>query len=1373
MKLHLPCALRGALLACLALACTTPAWADWSGNSYIITDGDLASGTFNLSTAGGNPDGDGWFLRTSTANDGSGVADGATSASIGVLTLAKPDPVEEGDKYTLTISGHWSVGSAMFTNLSIGSIQTNAGDFTQAAPVTVAIGSGNTVNLGDLTGLAATAPITTDDIRLSVAGTLNIAFSDFLSLTSTTGSDHQVLGNNGNLTLLGSWDVSTLQAGTIRTGLTGYENIDLSRVTVTGVADGMEGKLSYDKTTGSIALAIATANSAERFTDVPANPPKAEHTMSGSGSIPITSESLGALSSEVNASEPWVLHISGTLTNPGEGNTTQAVILSTAALGSANAAIDYGKGGFALYVTADGSLVLRNSDAEFGTATLLSSLSEDGTTTWVSGSFDLYLEYKREGNYGWTLGVVKGEDVSGITLNNGTEDVTRWITTGMTSIVFGDDGMHEDTLDNLNTRLPGGSKVTVQISGGRKYWRIKGDVDLNQLLNYSHYVDNGTGLGAKADSTDIIRFDGGRLTTEDWFDDVNLVQDIQIISGSNAIVKFAPGKGVTINVSDGEGALNNNNGLSVLGNDYSRVVLMGLVTNTAPENVIVGARNTLEFQAASSISEFVLDASKNMFDSEAYLYAGSGIRKLTFKAATDAANPGAPDTIAELANKNSGGTVRIENDLTASERVYADVVQVATDSVLTTPLLKGQMNNITLETNATLQAPASDGLNVNTRQLVMWNGATLDVGSGQLAVSTFTDLQGTLKSSGIEVTTAAYADINGMLLTADSFACDSIGMYGAATITSNAPATFELHDAKNVTINATGDTEVQFSGLNASSITVTGGGLAMSNSVLQGSTPVVVDNGAATVSNSVFKDGSTLSAVNGAVTLTNTFHDGTSHITGGSVSLTDTTLSRGTTITVGSSSYTLAATASDTLTLSGATAETMPDGLTPTPTLNITNIFIDTSAITSETTETGVLYMEASNGIITLDQSGVTLISAPGMRSELDASTGNLMVKVIDATDEILAELVTTGSTATVLSTLSEAYDNGAGGAIEDIYNDLRDTSNLSLAQRRAILGALSSSSITMLADSQRRGVTHTISNLRNRVIQMGNQQYTEPETNIHAWISADGSNLDVDNDGATAGYRYETWGGTVGMHADVGNFSFGAAVSAAYGELTSSASDRAEGDHDTVSFNLFARHQHSNWVQMGILSFARNELDMVRSIHTYKASGDTSGHSITAYYEAGYTVALDEEGAQVLQPLVSLMLTSARMGDFSETGSIGNAGLYSDGDDYFYGSVGAGARYQIVLGTNVNDRIAFLELRAKVVADFGDDTHEATVSFNGAPGSTFVLRGAEVGNIGLQLGAGLSVPFGTYTTLFADVDTDYRDCATSVSGSVGVRVEF
>ncbi len=718
-----------------------------------------------------------------------------------------------------------------------------------------------------------------------------------------------------------------------------------------------------------------------------------------------------------------------------------------------------------------------------------------------------------------------------------------------------------------------------------------------------------------------------------------------------------------------------------------------------------------------------------------------------------------------------GGTIDVgaNSTLTAGATVSAKTLTLGTYAIATAESV-ATSGDISMGDYANLSATdiATEGFikangegssitttgELSTKYIWVWNNSTVDIGDGALTATGSASIRtgGVLSSSNfiiesspsVNSDTAAFASgliISGNTLVAPKALGATITVQAPGQARANGTQHISLGEATSVTINGA-DSNVQISDttFTTSSVTVQNGALTLSNTVVDAATQISVTG------------------------------------TGAQLSLSNTTLDEGSALTVQGATFTVG----DTSAPVTPTAVTI-SGTASNGTLTLTSLYADISSIEDADVANGMtLIVGGTDSTIDKTQCDYTLVFSPGLAGELhvDATTGDLYLEMWDNSEGIIfgdenTEGVATHANAIAAAEVLHDASAASGDVMNELYKYLRNSSVVSLADRQATLNQLSSGSIAMLADSQRRGVSNTITTVRNRVIQMGNELGYEPETHVHAWIQADGAYNDIDQDGANAGYELQSWGGTVGAHVDTGDFSFGAAISAAYGDLTAHSADRAEGNLDTISASIFARHQSGKMTQLGILSFGSNDLEMERKVHTYEAEGDATGYTITAYYEAGYTIVLNEDASHVLQPLVSAMLTSAHMGDFSESGTIGNAGLNCEAEDYFYGTVGIGARYQAVLGTDVNDRVAFFEARAKVVADFGDDTHEATVSFNGAPGTTFTQLGAEVGKVGVQVGAGISIPFGMYKTLFADVDADFRDCATSVSGSVGIRVEF
>lgn len=396
----------------------------------------------------------------------------------------------------------------------------------------------------------------------------------------------------------------------------------------------------------------------------------------------------------------------------------------------------------------------------------------------------------------------------------------------------------------------------------------------------------------------------------------------------------------------------------------------------------------------------------------------------------------------------------------------------------------------------------------------------------------------------------------------------------------------------------------------------------------------------------------------------------------------------------------------------------------------------------------------------------------------LDPVTGNIVFTGTEDEVGIVNELMSNENRAATIIAMQDAGGSAVGGVMGALYEKVGHVNRYSETERTTLLDALSGASLAILGDSQRRGVQDTQRNLRNRIIQMGGG---EPVgiledmnfAGVQAWVQADGGFNKVNDESERPGYDYDAWGATVGANLDLTpNWTAGAAISVSYGDLTANSKDYAKGNNDAKYLSLFARHQSKRWVQLFILTGGMNDMELNRRVDAYSSTASVDGSTLSGYYELGYTFALDEEFTQIIQPIVSISLTKASVDGFSETGSIGNAGLDCAGDDYIYGTLSAGARYQAVLGTNEFERNSVLELRATLSADFGDATNEANVSFIGG-GPVHTVKCAEVGSFGAELGAGLSVPVGAYTTVFADADLTLRTEYTGVRANIGLRYDF
>ena len=336
---------------------------------------------------------------------------------------------------------------------------------------------------------------------------------------------------------------------------------------------------------------------------------------------------------------------------------------------------------------------------------------------------------------------------------------------------------------------------------------------------------------------------------------------------------------------------------------------------------------------------------------------------------------------------------------------------------------------------------------------------------------------------------------------------------------------------------------------------------------------------------------------------------------------------------------------------------------------------------------------------------------------------------------------------------------------------------NLSGASRA--MAAAAGSTVNALGTAQRDALRDQMGWIRNRTTLMGvNPAYVNDDLpRFHMWMEGTGSYAKLDTRGDESGYQLTTWGGTVGMDADLSDrLTAGAAFTAGYGDLTAGAADSADGHLDSYYASLFGRYQNKRWAHTLILTGGWNDAKLNRTVNygegSYGTQGSTSGWGFGAMYELTYDVYLNENRSSVLQPLFNASVVTTRMDGYEETGA-GNAGLNVGRQDWTTGTLALGGRWMGLVGSNIFGREALAEIRVNAAQDLGDRRGETNVSLLGNPGFAQSVRGAKAGTTALQLGAGLSVPVGTKGTIYVNGNADIRDGSSSVNGSVGYRYDF
>ena len=338
---------------------------------------------------------------------------------------------------------------------------------------------------------------------------------------------------------------------------------------------------------------------------------------------------------------------------------------------------------------------------------------------------------------------------------------------------------------------------------------------------------------------------------------------------------------------------------------------------------------------------------------------------------------------------------------------------------------------------------------------------------------------------------------------------------------------------------------------------------------------------------------------------------------------------------------------------------------------------------------------------------------------------------------------------------------------------------NPDLAGASRALAAVAGSTVNALGTAQRDALRDQMGWIRNRTTLMGvNPAYVNDDLpRFHMWMEGTGSYAKLDTRGDESGYQLTTWGGTVGVDADLSDrLTVGAAFTAGYGDLTAGAADSADGRLDSYYASLFGRYQNKRWAHTLILTGGWNDAKLNRTVNygegSYGTQGSTSGWGLGAMYELTYDIYLNENRSSVLQPLFNASVVTTRMDGYEETGA-GNAGLNVGRQDWTTGTLALGGRWMGLVGSNIFGRESLAEIRVNAAQDLGDRRGETNVSLLGNPGFAQSVRGAKVGTTALQLGAGLSVPVGTKGTIYVNGNADIRDGSSALNGSIGYRYDF
>ncbi len=328
-------------------------------------------------------------------------------------------------------------------------------------------------------------------------------------------------------------------------------------------------------------------------------------------------------------------------------------------------------------------------------------------------------------------------------------------------------------------------------------------------------------------------------------------------------------------------------------------------------------------------------------------------------------------------------------------------------------------------------------------------------------------------------------------------------------------------------------------------------------------------------------------------------------------------------------------------------------------------------------------------------------------------------------------------------------------------------------------LAAVAGSSVATIGPAVMEDLHRQLKSIRNRTTTMASDATYDHYDRLplwHAWINGEGGYHKMDADSLMPGYTLNNWGGTVGVDVDMTPRStIGLAITAMYGNLKPESVDAATGNVDTTYLSGFVRGTSGAWIHTFVMSGGKADVQLDRTVNygsgSYRTRGSTDGYVLGAVYEVGYTKLVSPRGTFALQPVFNVEARHASIKGYTESGS--DAGLHVDDISQDVITFGLGARMQSIVGENAFNRTAIFETRMLLKADAGDRSGSVNNTLLGSASSSEV-ESAEVGAVGVEVGAGLTIPLGASSgSIFMDASMEWRKGWTSVDASVGYRINF
>jgi uncharacterized protein with beta-barrel porin domain len=272
-------------------------------------------------------------------------------------------------------------------------------------------------------------------------------------------------------------------------------------------------------------------------------------------------------------------------------------------------------------------------------------------------------------------------------------------------------------------------------------------------------------------------------------------------------------------------------------------------------------------------------------------------------------------------------------------------------------------------------------------------------------------------------------------------------------------------------------------------------------------------------------------------------------------------------------------------------------------------------------------------------------------------------------------------------------------------------------------------------------------------------------------WVQLYDSDTDQSSIDDVDGFDADTYGVALGIDAPIDdNIDIGVAFSFADTDVDSKGVEGNEMTIESYRLAFYGSYHDENYFMDGQISYAQNQYDGQRNLFNgLVATTDHDGDQYGVRLRGGYPIAFDN--GVYLIPKVTLEYAYLSEDEYSEKGSVGNAGLNVDTDSVSALLLGLGGEISYALNS---ENYTFIpEFHMMIQHDFIGDEVEIDSNFQGATSAAFITEGANAELTGINSGVGLRVVSDNSLSFALRYDYLYKKDYNSQSYNATVRYTF